>query len=241
MTDAPSPRPDRPAPGSRRLPPGIEPSLYAADLLHLGDQIHALLAAGTTAFHVDVGDGHFIEPIALGAGVVAAAAPVIHGGGAVIDCHLMVDEPERQIDQFADAGADHLTFHLEAAQDPAATIARIHDAGMGAGVAIKPETTVDAAVDAAATADMVLSMSVHPGLSGQAFLPAAVDRVVELRRRLPPSTQIQVDGGISLDNVVTLADAGAELFVAGSSVFWHGDPAVGFGELRTALDSRSAP
>ena len=111
---------------------------------------------------------------------------------------------------------------------------------MGAGVAVKPETTVDAAVEAAATADMVLCMSVHPGLSGQAFMPGAVERVVELRRRLPASTQIQVDGGIGLDNIAALADAGAELFVAGSSVFWHGDPAVGFTELQAALDARSA-
>lgn len=221
------------------LPPGIEPSLYAADLLHLGDQIEALLSAGAGAFHLDVGDGHFIEPIALGAGVVAAVSSLIHAAGASIDCHLMVDQPERQIDQFASAGADHLTFHLEAVADAGSLITRIHDAGLGAGVAVRPGTGIDDTVGAAGDADVILCMSVQPGLSGQTFLPGAVERVAELRRRLPADVQIQVDGGIGVDNIAELRGAGAELFVAGSSVFWRGDPAVGFDELRSALRSDS--
>ncbi len=229
---------------AHRLPPGIEPSLYAADLLHLGDQIEALLGAGTRAFHLDVGDGHFIDPIALGPIVAAAVSPPIHEGGAVVDCHLMVDEPEAHIDQFAAAGADHLTFHLEASRDCGRTIGRIHDAGMGAGIAVKPETTVDAAVEAATAgshrADLVLCMSVHPGLSGQSFLTAATDRVAELRRRLPGSVQVQVDGGVGDGNIAELRAAGAELFVAGSSVFWHGDPAVGFAGLLAHLDPEAS-
>ena len=238
------PPPKGAAPG--RLPAdAIAAPLYAAGLLRLGDQLASLLAAGTRAVHVDVGDGHFVDPIALGPIVAAAVAPPVHDAGALVDCHLMVDEPERHIDQFAAAGADHVTFHLEASRDPGRTIGRIHDAGMGAGIAIRPETTVDAAVEAATattsagattTADVVLCMSVHPGMSGQSFLPGATARVAELRRRLPDDGQIQVDGGVGTSDLAQLAAAGAALFVAGSSVFWHGDPAVGFAELLAALD-----
>jgi ribulose-phosphate 3-epimerase len=205
----------------------VEPSLYASDFSRLGEEVETLLAAGTRVFHFDVGDGHFIPPITMGPIVLQAIAPIVHGAGGVLDCHLMVEAPERHIPQFAEAGADSVTVHVEVCPDPTDVVALARKHELQAGLSLNPGTGVEQAAAAAlrAEVDLVLCMSVHPGYSGQQFIPDAFERVRALRELLPESIRIQVDGGVGLDNIAELRDAGATLFVAGASVFGHEDRA----------------
>ena len=197
----------------------IEPSLYAADFSRLGDQITHLLNAGARVMHFDIGDGHFVEPVTIGPIVLKSIAPLVHEAGGVLDCHLMVDNPDRHIPQVAKAGGDSVTFHVEASDDVPAVIELAREHGLGVGVAFNPETDVEEAVEAAADADLALCMSIHPGYSGQEFMPEALDRLRELRQLLPADVFVQVDGGITHDNVRDAHDAGADLLVAGSAIF----------------------
>ena len=197
----------------------IEPSLYAADFLHLGDQIRDLLNAGTLVFHFDVGDGHFVEPITIGPIVLQSIAPLIHDRGGVIDVHLMVEEPDKHIPQVARAGGDSVTFHVEASGDPGTTIALAREHDLAVGVAFKPETAVVDAAKAAEGADLCLCMSIEPGYSGQDFMPGALRRISELRSLLPDEVFVQVDGGVRFDNLLEVYVAGAELLVVGSAIF----------------------
>jgi ribulose-phosphate 3-epimerase len=208
----------------------IAPSIYAADFSKLGAQLVSLLEAGAQIFHFDVGDGRFIEDITFGPIVLKAIAPLIHERQGVIGCHLMVEEPERQLLHLKQAGADGVSFHLEAHVDPAAVIRRARELNLIVGVAFNPETPVEKAAAVAASADFVLYMSIHPGLSGQSFLPDAYERIRQLRALLP-TTIIEVDGGIHDTNVEEVKRAGADLFVAGSAVFWGGDPAAAYRRL----------
>ena len=213
----------------------VEPSLYAADFARLGEQIDALLDAGVRVFHYDVGDGHFVEPITMGPIVLESIAEPIHARGGAIDVHLMVDNPERHIPQVARAGGDSVTFHVEVTDEPAALIALAREHGLGAGVAFNPQTEVARAAAAADGADLCLCMSINPGYSGQQFMPEALPRIRELRRLLPPDVYVQVDGGIGAENVREVRDAGAELLVAGSAVFAHGDLQASYRGLVQAL------
>lgn len=214
----------------------IEPSLYAADFLRLGDQIEALLGAGARVFHVDVGDGHFIPPVTIGPVVVESIAPLVHGAGGRIDCHLMVADPTAHFAQIRDAGGDSVTFHVETVEDPVAAIALARDLGLGVGVACNPDTPVERLVQAALGADLALCMSVHPGYSGQPFLADSLDRVRRIRELAVPRLPIQVDGGVGLANVSTLHEAGATLLVAGSSIFSQSDIASAYTALHACLD-----
>jgi ribulose-phosphate 3-epimerase len=209
----------------------IEPSLYASDFSQLGTQLEALNAAGARVYHFDVGDGHFIPEITVGPIVLASISPLVRGWGAHLDCHLMVAEPERHFEAIAKAGGDSVTFHVEVVDEPARAIAAARTLGLGVGIALNPETDVDDAVGAAEGADLVLCMSIHPGYSGQAFIPDALERLAALRERLPETMRIQVDGGINGDTVRAALDAGADLLVAGSAVFWKDDPATAYREL----------
>jgi ribulose-phosphate 3-epimerase len=213
----------------------IEPSVYAADFLRLGEQIDTLLDAGARIFHVDVGDGRFIPPVTFGPIVVEAIAQPIHAGGGRIDCHLMVDDPEGQFELIAAAGGDSVTFHQEAVDDPQAVAAAARAHGLGVGMALNPETPLEAAVEHAAGLDLVLVMSVHPGFSGQAFIPDAVGRIARLRELLPDETLIAVDGGIKPDNVAGVRAAGAELIVAASAIFYEDDIAGAYAGLARAV------
>jgi ribulose-phosphate 3-epimerase len=203
----------------------IELSLYAADFARLGAQVEELLDAGVRIFHFDVGDGHFVEPVTIGPVVLRAIAPIVHARGGVLDCHLMVTNPERHIPQIADAGGDSVTFHVEVADDPAPLVAEARERGLGVGLSFNPETTVAAAVEAASGVDLVLCMSIHPGYSGQKFLPESLDRIRELRAALPDEVLVQVDGGVTAENAASVRAAGASLIVAGSAVF--GAPDIG--------------
>ena len=212
----------------------VEPSLYAADFARLGEQVETLLDAGASVFHWDVGDGHFVEPVTMGPIVLRAIAPLVHERGGVLDCHLMVDNPDRHVAQFAEAGADSVTVHVEVDWREALRVAREH--GLAAGLAVNPETPVADAVAVADGFDLVLCMSVHPGYSGQAFIPESIERVRRLADLLSDGTPIQVDGGIGRDNAPALGGAGATLFVAASAIFGGGDPAGAYHALVQAID-----
>jgi ribulose-phosphate 3-epimerase len=201
----------------------IEPSLYAADFLRLGDQIRDLLNAGALVFHFDVGDGHFVEPITIGPIVLEAIAPMIHERGGAVDVHLMVDDPDKHIPQVARAGGDSVTFHAEASADPATSIALAREHGLQVGVAFKPGTPVVDGARAAEGADLCLCMSIEPGYSGQAFMPEALGRIRELRALLPQGVFVQVDGGITHENLREAYLAGAELLVTGTAIFERED------------------
>jgi ribulose-phosphate 3-epimerase len=213
----------------------IEPSLYAADFTRLGEQIETLLAAGCRVFHFDVGDGHFVEPITIGPVVLESIAPLVHDAGAVLDCHLMVDNPLHHFPLIAGAGGDSATFHFEVVDDVPATIAAAREHGLGAGVAFNPESEPEDVAAVAADADLVLCMSIHPGYSGQKFRPDAVDRIARLRAALPDHVRIQVDGGIDGETIRPAHAAGATLLVAGSAVFGRGDPAGSYRSLVQAV------
>ena len=215
----------------------VEPSLYAADFARLGEQVEALLGAGTRVFHFDVGDGHFVPPITIGPIVLEWIAPLVHDAGGVLDCHLMVEQPERHLAQFREAGADSVTVHFEVCEDLPAVVRLAREQELEIGLALNPDTAVEPAAAAAADAgvDLVLCMSVHPGYSGQAFIPDAFERIRALRGLLPDAVPVQVDGGVGPGNIRELRDAGASLFVAATAIFGGDDPAAAYGRLAGAL------
>src|SRR5262245_20689139 len=214
----------------------IEPSIYAADFARLGEQLGELLDGGAKIFQFDVGDGHFIEPITIGPIVLEAISPLFRERSGILDVHLMIETPEKHFEAFAEAGADSVTVHFEVVgrQIPAAE-AHARKLGLGFGVAFNPESQVEDVVAAVGGADLVLAMGIHPGYSGQPMLPETFDRIARLRELLPGEVPIQVDGGVGLENARALRDAGATLFVAGSSVFGKPDPVAAYRELAHAV------
>ena len=212
----------------------VEPSLYAADFTRLGEQIEALLGAGCRIFHFDVGDGHFIPPVTIGPVVLRSLAPLIHDAGGVIDCHLMVADPAHHFPEFAESGADSVTFHVEASDDPRGVADAARALGLAVGVAFNPDTEPAAAAAFAreAEAGLILCMSIVPGYSGQPFMPSAYERIKELAGLV--EIPIQVDGGIGETNVAAVRAAGASLFVAGNAVFADPDPAAAYRRIAAA-------
>jgi len=212
----------------------IAPSLYAADFTRLGEQIEALLGAGCRIFHFDVGDGHFIPPVTIGPIVLRSIAPLIHDGGGVVDCHLMVSDPAHHFPEFAESGADSVTFHVEAASDPRGVADAARALGLAVGVAFNPDTEPAhaAAFAGEAGAEMILCMSIVPGYSGQPLLPSAYGRIEELAGLV--ELPIQVDGGIGEANVAAVRAAGANVFVAGNAVFAAPDPADAYRRIAAA-------
>jgi ribulose-phosphate 3-epimerase len=209
----------------------VEPSIYAADFSRLGDQLATLTEAGARIFHFDAGDGHFIPEITIGPVVLNSIAPLVHAWGGVLDCHLMVEQPEAHFEAVARAGGDSVTFHVEACADVAGAVSRARSLGLGVGLAFNPETEVERAADVAEGVDLVLCMSIHPGYSGQDFMPDALERIARLRDLLPEGVHVQVDGGINGDTISRARHAGANLLVAGSAIFWQDDPASAYREL----------
>ena len=209
----------------------VEPSLYAADFSRLGEQIEALLAAGVRIFHFDVGDGHFVPPVTVGPIVLQWISPIVHRAGAFLDCHLMVEGPERHFGAVREAGGDSVTVHLEACADLPAVAGAARANGLGVGLAFNPASSPEAAARAADGFDLVLCMSIEPGYSGQAFMPEAIPRIRALRGLLPDDVSIQVDGGVGPDNVRELREAGASLLVAGTSIFGGADPPAAYRRL----------
>jgi ribulose-phosphate 3-epimerase len=201
----------------------VEPSLYAADFSRLSDQVQVLLRAGSRVFHFDIGDGHFVPPITAGPIVLQSISGLVHDGGGVLDCHLMIETPERHFEAIRSAGGDSVTVHYEACDDLPAVREQARAHGLQIGLAFNPETDVRDAAAAAEGFDLVLCMSIHPGYSGQEFMPETLERVELLRRLVPPDLPIQVDGGVSQDNIRRCYDVGATLFVVGTAIFGRED------------------
>jgi ribulose-phosphate 3-epimerase len=203
----------------------VEPSIYAADFSRLGEQLETLVRAGVRVYHYDVGDGHFVEPITIGPIVLQSISKLVHDGGAFMDCHLMTETPEKHFAAIKEAGGDSVTVHYEACPDLPSVVALAREHALQIGLAFKPATSAAEAAGAAlkSNVDMVLCMSIEPGYSGQAFMPEALDRIRRLRSVLPPTVPVQVDGGIGPENIRKVYDAGARLFVAGTSIFGRED------------------
>ena len=219
------------------MPPklhGIAPSILAADFGRLTEQVQTVLDAGAKVIHVDVMDGHFVPPITMGPLAVKAIADVVHAASAAIDVHLMIERPERQVEAFADAGADSLTVHYEATPHVHYALQAVRNAGCAAGLALNPGTPVDVVADLADQADMVLCMTVNPGWGGQAFIPSSLGKIERLRALLGEGPDLEVDGGIDTATAGPAAQAGASLFVAGSALFGDADPAAAYTRIAAA-------
>ncbi len=193
-----------------------------------------MLDAGARVIHVDVMDGHFVPPITMGPLAVDALAEQVHGAGALLDVHLMIERPERQIAEFAKAGADNITIHAEATPHVHYAITAIKEAGCTAGVAICPSTPVRVLAEIAADLDVALCMTVNPGWGGQKFLPHSPGKIERLRALIGAGPALEVDGGVDASTAGLCAQAGATLFVAGSAVFGAADPAAAFREIADA-------
>lgn len=218
------------------LPPGrrVAPSILSADFARLGEQVDEVLDAGARVIHVDVMDGDFVPPITIGPLIVAAIADRVHDAGAALDCHLMIERPEAQIAEFAKAGADSITAHLEATPHAHRLVGAIREAGCSAGLAINPATPADLLADVAADCELLLCMSVNPGWGGQSFIPGSIAKVARMAG-LGSDAAIEVDGGIDAKTGPGVADAGARLFVVGSAIFGSADPAQAYAEIASAV------
>jgi ribulose-phosphate 3-epimerase len=217
----------------------VAPSILSADFAALGSQVAEVLAAGAPVIHCDVMDGHFVPPITLGPLIVGALADQVHGSGAIVDVHLMIERPERQIEEFARAGADNITVHVEATAHLHYALAAIRDAGCTAGAAICPATPAETLAEVAAdTLDLALCMSVNPGWGAQQLILGSFGKLARMRAALPDHVALAVDGGIHQDTAGSCAQAGANLLVAGSAVFGSEDPAAAYAEIATAAGFR---
>ena len=213
----------------------IAPSILAADYARLGAQVTEALDAGARVIHVDVMDGHFVPPITIGPIVVAALSDRIHAAGGVVDVHLMIERPERQIAEFAKAGADVITVHHEATPHVHYALAAAREAGCLAGLAINPASAPDVVASVADMLDLALCMTVNPGWGGQRFIAASPPRIARLRELLPEECALEVDGGIDTDTAPSCVARGANLLVAGSSIFGKPDPGEAYRALAAAV------
>jgi ribulose-phosphate 3-epimerase len=197
----------------------LSSSILSADFARLGSQIEEVDKAGTHYIHIDVMDGMFVPSISYGMPIVKSIRGITD---KLFDVHLMIVDPIRYIKNFVDVGADSVTFHQEATDDPMAVIDEIHKYGKKAGIAIKPATPIDAIVPYLEKVEMVLVMTVEPGFGGQQLIPESLDKVRELRKLIDKKgidVDIQVDGGIYIDNVEEILEAGANVIVSGSGIF----------------------
>jgi ribulose-phosphate 3-epimerase len=213
--------------------PRVLPSILSADMGKLGAQVEEVMDVGARIIHFDVMDGHFVPPITIGPLVLSGIADQVHDAGGVVDVHLMIEAPERQIGEFAEAGADSITFHAEATAHAHRTLSAVREVDCLAGIAINPGTPVEAVQELRGLADVVLCMTVNPGWGGQSFIETSAEKVERLMP-LVGSARIEVDGGVDVGTAGPLAAAGARLFVAGSAVFGADDPAAAYATIAEA-------
>jgi ribulose-phosphate 3-epimerase len=212
----------------------VAPSILSADFARLGAQVDAVMEAGARVIHVDVMDGHFVPPITIGSLIVSALADQVHQAGGMLDVHLMIERPERQVAEFARAGADSITVHAEATPHLHHALQAIKQAGCAAGAAVNPGTPVEALGEVAELLDLALCMSVNPGWGGQPFIAASLDKLARLRAALPDHVAIEVDGGVDPSTAGPCAEHGVTLLVAGSAVFGATDPAAAYASIASA-------
>lgn len=197
----------------------LSPSILSADFTILGDELKTIDEAGSEYIHIDVMDGIFVPSISYGMPVIKSIRKATK---KVFDVHLMITEPERYITEFVESGADIITFHVEATKDPEKVIDMIHEKGLKAGISVKPKTPLEAIEPFLEKIDMLLIMSVEPGFGGQAYIEGSTEKIRAAREMMTAyglTTDIQVDGGINLQNLPEVLEAGANIIVAGSSVF----------------------
>lgn len=218
----------------------LAPSILSADFARLAEEISAVEAAGADWIHVDVMDGHFVPNITMGPFIVETFRRITR---LPLDVHLMIETPERYLEAFAKAGASGLTVHVETCPDIVGTLRKIKSLGCTAGAVLNPETPVGKIQPALAEADLILVMSVHPGYSGQRFMPETISKVSEIRKKLDAlrsSAWLEVDGGIDTQTLPQMKEAGATAFVAATAVFKHPEgPAAGVRSLRDVIASEA--
>jgi ribulose-phosphate 3-epimerase len=214
----------------------IAPSILSADFARLGAAIEEVMDAGARVIHFDVMDGAFVPPITIGPLVASSIADLVHDRGGVLDVHLMIEQPDRQFDEFARAGADAITFHAEATPHVHRCLGAIRELGCLAGVALNPGSPVEAVSELEGAADMILGMTVNPGWGGQPFIEHSPDKVARLKT-IAGDALIEVDGGIGTATAGRMAKAGATLMVAGSAIFGAKDPAAAYKEILSAAQA----
>jgi len=213
----------------------IAPSILSADGSRLGDEITAVEAAGVDWIHIDVMDGHFVPNITIGPGLIASIRKTTR---LPFDVHLMIENPERYIDAFTQAGADWITIHVEATVHLHRTVALIREKGLKAGVSLNPATPLVRIEPILPDIDLLLIMTVNPGFGGQKFIEGSLPRIrqaKEMIRAAAPEVLLEVDGGVTLKNIRSIADAGAEILVAGSAIFGSGNYAETIGAMKALL------
>jgi ribulose-phosphate 3-epimerase len=199
----------------------IAPSILSADFARLGEEVRRVEEAGADLIHFDVMDGHFVPNLSIGVPVLKSLRKITR---LPLDAHLMISEPARYLRVFIEAGANSISVHAEVCDDLAGIAARIHELGARASVAINPETPVERVLAAAEHLDMILVMSVHPGFGGQGFIAESLEKLRAVRREIERrglKVDVEVDGGIKIDNIRAAAEAGANVFVSGSGIFGH--------------------
>ena len=201
----------------------IAPSVLSADFARLGEEVAEVERAGADLIHFDVMDGHFVPNLSIGIPVLESLRKVTR---LPLDAHLMIENPERYVEVFVKSGANSVSVHAEVCKDIPAMAKRLHDLGARASIGINPETDVQRVLPFAAQLDMILIMSVHPGFGGQEFIPEALEKLRAVRRELDRralKVDIEIDGGVKLDNIAEVKAAGANVFVSGSGIFGQGD------------------